>query len=105
MIRRVSPDCAFIFVTNNDSYRYVRGGMTYNMNAPAVRKAMMELAEEFGAGVWDLFGVMGGTNTVLSWRDAGLVKQDKLHFTDVGYKMLGDMFFDAMMTDWKNTKE
>lgn len=105
MIRRVSPDCAFIFVTNNDSYRYVKGGMTYNMNAPAVRKAMMELAEEFGAGVWDLLEVMGGTNTVLGWRDAGLVKQDKLHFTDVGYKMLGDLFFDALMTDWKNTKE
>lgn len=105
MIRRVSPDCAFIFVTNNDSYRYVPGGMTYNMNAPAVRKAMMELAEEYGAGVWDLLGVMGGTNTVLGWRDAGLVKQDKLHFTDVGYKLLGDLFFEAMMTDWKNTKE
>lgn len=105
MIRRVSPDCAFIFVTNNDSYRYVPGGMTYNMNAPAVRKAMIELAEEYGAGVWDLLGVMGGTNTVLTWRDAGLVKEDKLHFTDVGYKLLGDLFFEALMTDWKNTKE
>ena len=102
MVRRVSPECAFIFVTNNDSYRYVRRGMAWNANGAAVRQAMLELAEEYGAGVWDLYGVMGGAHTVEKWRDAGLAKNDRLHFTDVGYNLLGDLFVEALMADKLN---
>ena len=101
MIHRVNPDCAIIFITNNDSYRYVKRGMTYNENAPAVRKAMMELAGEYGAGVWDLYTLMGGAHSVQRWRDLGLVKPDRLHFTDEGYTLLGDLFFEALMDDRK----
>ena len=99
MIRKESPDCAFIFLTNNDSYRYVKGGMTFNENARAVQKAMYELAEEYGAGVWDILEIMGGTHTVLDWRDNGLIKEDKLHFTREGYVLLADLFYNALARD------
>ncbi len=102
MVRRISPECAFIFVTNNDSYRYVRRGMSWNGNAEAVRQAMLELAREYGAGVWDLYGVMGGAHTVEKWRDAGLAKNDRLHFTDEGYNLLGDLFVEALAADKRN---
>ena len=102
MVRRISPECAFIFVTNNDSYRYVRRGMSWNGNGEAVRQAMLELAEEYGAGVWDLYGVMGGAHTVEKWRDAGLAKNDRLHFTDEGYNLLGDLFVEALAADKRN---
>ncbi len=101
-VRRSNPECAFIFITNNDSYRYVRRGMTYNTNAEAIRTAMMELAEEFGAGVWDLYGVMGGAHTVEKWRDAGLIKADRLHFTEAGYQLVGDLFVQALIADKEN---
>ena len=104
-VRRSNPECAFIFITNNDSYRYVRRGMTYNVNAEAVRKAMMELAEEYGAGVWDLYAVMGGAHTVEAWRDAGLIKADRLHFTEEGYALLGDLFVKALMEDKENREK
>ncbi len=102
LIHKVSPDCALIFITNNDSYRYIRRGMTYNMNAAAVRKAMTELAAEYGAAVWDLYGVMGEVHSVEKWLAAGLAKPDRLHFTDEGYTLLGDLFFEAMMSDKKS---
>ena len=102
MVRRISPECAFIFVTNNDSYRYVRRGMSWNGNGEAVRQAMLELAKEYGAGVWDLYGVMGGAHTVEKWRDAGLAKNDRLHFTDEGYNLLGDLFVEALAADKRN---
>ena len=105
MVRRISPDCAFIFITNNDSYRYVRRGMTYNTNAVAVRKAMTELAEEYGGAVWDLYGIMGGAHSIEKWRDAGLAKTDRLHFTDEGYELLGDLFVQAMMADKEGRKK
>lgn len=105
MIRKVNPSCAFVFLTNNDSYRYVKRGMTYNENAPAVRKAMTELAQEYNACVWDLFGVMGGSHTVLKWRDAGLIKPDKLHFTEEGYTLVADLFCDALIEDYNKSRE
>ena len=100
MVRRINPDCAFVFITNNDSYRYVRRGMTWNANGAAVRKAMLELAEEYGAAVWDLYGVMGGAHSVDAWRKAGLAKKDRLHFTDEGYTLLADLFVEALKTDY-----
>lgn len=99
MVLRSNPECAFVFVTNNDSYRYVRRGMSYNQNTETVRQAMMELAEEFGAAVWDVYAIMGGAHSIEKWRDAGLAKVDRLHFTDVGYELLGDLFVEALMAD------
>ena len=99
MVLETNPECAFIFVTNNDSYRYVRRGMSYNQNTERVRQAMMELAEEFGAGVWDVYAIMGGAHSVEKWRDAGLARPDRLHFTQVGYELLGDLFTEALMAD------
>lgn len=99
LIRTVSPDCAFIFFTNNDSYRYVRRGMTYNTNAVAVQKAMFELAKEYGAGVWDLYEIMGGKGSIIPWRDSGLAMKDRLHFTEAGYTLLADLFYNALVED------
>ena len=62
----------------------------------------MELAEEYGAGVWDLYGVMGGAHTVNAWRSAGLAKQDRLHFTEEGYTLLADLFAQALLADYLN---
>ena len=100
LIREQSPDCAFIFITNNDSYRYISRGMTYNHNGPTVQKAMFELAKDYGAAVWDVYDIMGGKDSVIKWRDAGLVKSDRLHFTQEGYVLLGDMLYNAIVEDY-----
>ena len=105
LIRKQSPDCAFLFITNNDSYRYIRRGMTYNWNGPTVEKAMFDLAEEYGGAVWDLYEIMGGKDSVLKWRDAGLCKKDKLHFTQEGYVLLGDLLFNAIVEDHNSRKQ
>ena len=105
LIREQSPDCAFLFITNNDSYRYISRGMTYNWNAPTVQKAMFELAEEYGAAVWDVYDIMGGKDSVIKWRDAGLVKKDRLHFTEEGYVLLGDMLYNAIVDDYNSSRK
>ena len=104
LIREQSPDCAFVFITNNDSYRYISRGMTYNHNGPTVQKAMFELANEYGAAVWDVYDIMGGKDSVIKWRNAGLVKSDRLHFTQEGYVLLGDMLYNALVDDYNAQK-
>lgn len=98
-ILAVSPDCALVFITNNDSWRYVRRHMVHNDNGAAVREAMFELAQEYDGAVWDLFTLMGGNGSASLWRDEGLMKNDRLHFTREGYELLGDLLYRAIMDE------
>ena len=104
-VHSANPDCAMIFITNNDSYRYVKGGMDYNYNADEVRIAMIELAAEYNAAVWDLYGVMGERGSVHKWLKAGYISKDKLHFTPKGYRRIADLIFEAILADRENPEE
>ena len=97
-IKLVSPDCAFIFITNNDSYRQIsRRNSRVNPNGTIARSAFYKLAEQHKAGLWDLFGLMGGLNSIPDWQRAGLARADKIHFTLEGYVLLGNLFYNALM--------
>ena len=90
--RTINPDCAFIFMTNNDSYYKRR---TPNKHALDVVRVMEALSKEHDAAVWDLFGVMGGLNSIALWEEHRLAKSDKIHFTRAGYRLNSDLLFWA----------
>jgi lysophospholipase L1-like esterase len=97
-IKRVSPDCAFVFITNNDSFRRIaRGRYSVNRNGLIAQKALFYLAEQHQGGVWDLFTIMGGLSSMQRWERAGLAKVDKVHFTNEGYLLLGDLLYNALI--------
>ncbi len=92
-------NAAIIFTTNNDSYLYRR---YVNKNGEKVQDSMLRMAKKYNAGVWDMFSVMGGLNSIVLWQNNGLARSDKIHFTREGYLMIGDLFFGAMMKDFEN---
>ena len=97
-ILRVNPDCAFIFITNNDSFRRIsRNNYRVNPNGANARKVFYRLAEEHQAGVFDLFSLMGGLSSMRQWQTAGLARVDKVHFTKTGYELIGDMLYNALV--------
>ncbi|HPF52578.1 MAG TPA: GDSL-type esterase/lipase family protein, partial [Draconibacterium sp.] len=61
-IRQAAPGAAIIFTTNNDSYLYRR---YVNKNGEKVRESMFRMAQKYNAGVWDMFEVMGGLNSIV----------------------------------------
>lgn len=103
-VEAVSPGCAYVFITNNDTYRRVsRRVKRPNPNAVAVQRAMTELAAEYGGAVWDVFDMMGGLDSSPSWRSAGLMANDLIHFTRTGYELLGDMLYNAIIEYYMST--
>lgn len=100
-IYRINPDCAVIFITNNDCVlrtgRYSHGA---NRNTALVASAMRTLAKQHNAGIWDLYDIMGGFGSMAVWRDRGLANKDRVHFLAPGYRLLGDMLFNAIIYDW-----
>ena len=98
----VNPDCALLFVTNNDSFKSRRGKKRkriyeVNPNGVVVEQAFMELAEEYNAAVWDQFHIMGGLRSMQNWQNEGLAQRDKIHFTKEGYILMGDLLFNALI--------
>jgi len=97
-IRKAAPETAIIFTTNNDSYLYRR---YVNKNGEKVQDSMLKMAKEHDTGVWNMYEVMGGLNSVVLWEKNNLVQRDKVHFTREGYLILGDLFFNALMKNFE----
>ena len=96
-IRVVNPDCAFIFITNNDSYRKTgRRSYKVNPNGALARDVFYRLAADTDGAVWDQFEVMGGLKSMEKWQKAGLAQKDKVHFTLAGYQLVGTLFYQAL---------
>ncbi len=96
-IQNINPDCEFIFITNNDSYRRIKRRYYNNTNGALAKDVFYRLAEKHEGGVWDLFSLMGGLTSMKTWEKEGLSKADKVHFTPAGYTLLGDLFYNALM--------
>ena len=98
IMQSVNPDCALLFVTNNDSFKRIKKNKyEVNPNGKAVEQAFLELADEYGGVVWDQFDVMGGLRSMQAWEKAGLAQKDKVHFTRDGYRLLGDLLYNALI--------
>lgn len=103
LFRRVSPDCAFIFITNNDTKRRVgRRRRVVNKNGPLAQDAFAQIATKWQGGLWDLFEVMGGLGSMAQWQKAGLAGRDNIHFTRLGYKVVGALLYDAFLDFYLN---
>ncbi len=106
-IERVVPECAYFFVTNNDSFRSIKTAKSsyyqVNQNGLSVQRDFYELAAKHHGGVWDMFAIMGGLNSMKQWEAMGLAKKDKIHFTYKGYRFLGDLFFKALIESYNKT--
>ncbi len=99
-IKNVSPDCAILFTTNNDSYKRSRRKYYVNKNGLISQKAFFELAQQHNAAVWDFFSIMGGLKSMAEWEKAGLATRDKIHFKAEGYKLMGDLLYNAFITEY-----
>lgn len=96
----VNPNCALLFVTNNDSYRLInkkKKKYEVNTNGKLAEQAFMELGRKYNGAVWDFFDIMGGLKSMQKWEEAGIAQKDKVHFTSAGYALIGDLLFNALM--------
>ncbi|MBO4504083.1 MAG: hypothetical protein J5730_04670 [Bacteroidales bacterium] len=103
-IRSVAPECAFIFFSNNDTWKKGKKGKYYvNKTGPAVAEVMYRLADLTGGAVWDQFAIMGGLKSMETWRKKGHAQKDRVHFTASGYNLIGDLFYEAFIREIKKT--
>jgi len=59
------------------------------------------MAKKYNAGVWDMYSVMGGLNSIVLWQKNNLAQRDRIHFTREGYLLIADLFFTALAQDFE----
>ena len=96
-IKASCPETAILFTTNTDSYYKKKYP---NRRAFEVREVMINLAQKHGAGVWDMFNLMGGLGSIKEWGKEGLAKKDLIHMTHEGYQLMGDFMYNAMLKSY-----
>lgn len=98
-IKKVNPNAAIIFVTNNDSYYKRRYP---NKRAELVKESMVELAKKHNAGLWDMYNIMGGLGSIKTWETNKLAKRDKIHLTKKGYILMGNLLYSSIIKSYNN---
>lgn len=101
-IRSTNPDCAFLFITNNDSFRKKsRRRYEVNRNGLLAREVFYRLAHDTDGAVWDQFEIMGGLKSMEKWYKHKLAQKDRVHFTIDGYQLIGDLFSKALFDAYR----
>lgn len=99
LIRMAAPEAALLLTVPNDSYLFRR---YINKNTAEIENEIIRLAKDYGGGVWDFYKIMGGLNSIYVWYKEGLARLDKIHFTRKGYKLKGDLLFNAFLKAYDN---
>ncbi|MCB9262156.1 MAG: hypothetical protein H6607_07260 [Flavobacteriales bacterium] len=89
-----NPAVSLLFTTPGDFYVSQK---YHNNNINEVVDGIYELADEFGAAVWDFNAVMGGSYSVNKWRNEGLARGDLVHFTEEGYVLQGRLLYQTII--------
>lgn len=106
-LKKLRPNAAIVVIGPSDmSMQTPTGYATYKM-LPYLVTQMEKVTKEVGASYWDLFGAMGGENSMPSWVEKGLAGNDYIHFTNRGASIASQLFFDALASEfvkWKQGK-
>jgi lysophospholipase L1-like esterase len=94
-----NPEACFILSTQPDSYLKRKYKNARNM---MIRETIAGYADARYTGLWDLNTVMGGYGSISDWLQNGLSSKDKVHFSAAGYRLQGQLFFNALMKSYEH---
>jgi hypothetical protein len=99
-IQKVRPTAAIIVIGPSDMSQRKNGGYESYSLLPYCVSQMKKSCFEAGAAYWDLFGAMGGINSMPSWVSQGLAGNDYIHFTPKGSSYASQLFYDAFIAEY-----
>ena len=98
LLRDLAPDASIVFIGPSDMSTVVGGKRQTYPKLAGIVDLLRTTVTEAGGAYWDIYGVMGGQNSMIQWVAARpqLAGSDYVHFTLAGSRKIGDMFCDAL---------
>lgn len=110
-LHEVVPDAAIIVIGVADMSTKEKDKYVSYPNIEKVRDALKNAAFNSNAAYWDMYEAMGGKNSMPSWvfANPSLASSDFVHFNARGAKIIGQMFYNALLYEYnlykKNTSK
>jgi lysophospholipase L1-like esterase len=103
LIRRLRPSACIIVIGPSDmSVKEKEHYVTYPL-LENVRDALKQATFRAGGAYWDMYEAMGGRNSMPAWveTDPPLAAKDYIHFSPRGARLIGDMFYNALIWEYQ----
>ena len=102
-IKRLCPDAMILFIGPSDMSKRINGTMQTYPYLPALNEALKETVIKNKGIYWDMFHVMGGENSMVSWvkHSPPWAGSDYIHFTEAGANQIAITLSDAFMVHYK----
>lgn len=102
ILKVVFPKVEVILTTPGDANRFQNRNIA---ETQVVRQHVLELAQKYGYAVWDWHTIMGGQKSIEEWRNYKLCQYDRVHLNEDGYRLQGQLMFNAIATAYEEYKE
>lgn len=99
--RQAAPSAAILVIGPPDRAVRVRGKEWAPLeNLDLIVEAQREAAVAEDCAFWDQRAKMGGKGSMREWMLAGMAQTDHVHLTLPGYRMIGDVVFRDLMSEY-----
>ena len=89
-----------------ESFRQRRRTYKINPRTAVAVQTIRRYADENGLAVWDMYEILGGVRRAcLNWQEAGLMRLDHVHYLPDGYRLQGELFYQALLKAYNDYVE
>ncbi len=97
--KKANPDMSILVVGAGDMAKGSEGVYSSYSWLPKITEAQKRAALKAGCAYWDLFGMMGGLNSILAWSDKKLAVTNG-HFSEKGQKIVANEMVEALIIEY-----
>jgi lysophospholipase L1-like esterase len=98
-LKQASPNASVLITTTADSYYKRRRSNTV---LRSINISLYNYCTQHAIPVWDLYRITNGYGSAYSWMRRGLMNSDRIHFTSEGYRLQGNLLFNALAKGYNN---
>jgi len=96
--KEVAPGSRILFIGPSDmATRKGGGGLHTYKNLPMYIDALKAMCLEAGVAYWDMYAVMGGNGSMVSWVNNGWAGSDYIHFSTKGAERMAGILGNTLM--------
>lgn len=95
-IKKKNPNVPLLICLHSDLY----GKEKPYKNAKRLNEALKAVCRKQEMAYFDIFQFMGGERSMYKWHQKGLANRDLIHLNRLGYKLLGDVLYTAIITEF-----
>lgn len=107
MLKRIIPDASVLVIGPADMSVKEKTLYVTHPYLEDVRDALKKAAMNTGSAFWDMYGAMGGKNSMPVWvaSDPQMAANDYIHFSPKGAVHIAKLFNNALLEEYSNWKE